>query len=767
MGQTILVTGASSGFGARTARALAARGHRVWAGFRDPSGKGAVAAAELRAWAASTGADVRVVRLDVTRDADVDAALAQILADGGLDVLVSNAGVACGGLTETFSPEVLRAVFEVNVFGLQRMLRAALPGFRARRAGHVIVVSSVLGREVTPFLGPYVASKHAVEGLIEGYRVELAPLGVEVTSVQPGTFPTTSILANLVPPDDPDRAAGYGPMADAPARLFGGIGAMVAQGAAPDPQRVAEAIVAAIEAPPGRRPPHVVVDPQGCGGADRLNREARRIQTGLLAHLGLADLTPDAPVAPDPAELLTAVIEETPLVVYAKDLDLRFVLSNRMHAGLVGRPRAQVLGRTDAELFPADADAIEATSRGVLATGAAIASEYTLPIGDEQRTYHETIFPLRDAAGAIVGLGGIASDVTARRRLEEQLAERAAQLQAANEQLEAMFATIPDLVFTLHEDGTLSCVKADPASDLAMAPDEAEGIHMSDVLGPALTTRFQEAVAAALAGGGVQSVSYTLDVRSGRQDFEARLARQATDRVTTIVRNVTTQNEARRVLEAHRERLRALAQQQAQAEEALRARVAAEVHDGVAQEIAIAKLYVSKVAREVPAAAEALATASEILTGAIRHLNDLIVEVSPPALRTIGLTAALRDAAGRIAASHGLDVELHLDELPRVPREHEVAAYWSVRELMLNVVKHAQARRMVVELALDDGLLEARVLDDGVGIGNVTPSDEGGFGLFGARERLRLIGGDLVLRPRQPGTEAVITLPVPMDLAAK
>jgi PAS domain S-box-containing protein len=146
-------------------------------------------------------------------------------------------------------------------------------------------------------------------------------------------------------------------------------------------------------------------------------------------------------VSDSEARLLRAVIRETPLVIYAKDLDGRFVLSNRMHCSLLGRTAEEVLGRTDSDLFGGAAAEVEATTERVLTERAAVASEYTLPISGEQRTYLETIFPLHDAAG-LVGVGGIATDITARRSLEGALQERATQLEQALADLEIAHAEL-------------------------------------------------------------------------------------------------------------------------------------------------------------------------------------------------------------------------------------------------------------------------------------------------------------------------------------
>ncbi len=132
-----------------------------------------------------------------------------------------------------------------------------------------------------------------------------------------------------------------------------------------------------------------------------------------------------------------AMIEETPLVIYAKDTSHRFVLSNARHRSLVARPRDEIYGHTDRELFPDAADDIDRVSEAVLATGQAQASEFALPIEGEERTFLETIFALRDEAGAVFGLGGIATDVSERVRVQRELEAKSHELGETNRALGA------------------------------------------------------------------------------------------------------------------------------------------------------------------------------------------------------------------------------------------------------------------------------------------------------------------------------------------
>jgi NAD(P)-dependent dehydrogenase (short-subunit alcohol dehydrogenase family) len=185
--RTILITGSSSGFGRALAERFGARGWRVFASLRRPE-----AGAALRELAAREGWQLTTPTLDVTSDESVAGAVDDVLrqSDGRLDVLVNNAGYYAYGPLEETSPDELRAQLETNVVGVHRVTRAVLPAMRARRAGTVVTIGSLSGRVAIPMVGPYHASKWALEGMIEAWRLELYPFGVRVALVEPGPFET-------------------------------------------------------------------------------------------------------------------------------------------------------------------------------------------------------------------------------------------------------------------------------------------------------------------------------------------------------------------------------------------------------------------------------------------------------------------------------------------------------------------------------------------------------------------------------------------------
>jgi NAD(P)-dependent dehydrogenase (short-subunit alcohol dehydrogenase family) len=200
-GQSILITGATSGIGREAALRLVREGHLVLAGGRRRE-----LLAEL---AAGTRGRVEPVVLDVT-DPDSVAAAQELVArrtgGQGLDVLVNSAGYALPGPLEALADADLRALFDVNLFGLLAVTRAFLPAMRERGRGRVVNVGSIMGRVAMPLLGAYNASKHAVAAVTDALRMELAPFGITVVLVEPGAIRTgfaARALAGLAPYRDP------------------------------------------------------------------------------------------------------------------------------------------------------------------------------------------------------------------------------------------------------------------------------------------------------------------------------------------------------------------------------------------------------------------------------------------------------------------------------------------------------------------------------------------------------------------------------------
>ena len=237
MDRIALVTGASSGIGAATARRLARAGFIVY---------GAARRLDRLAELAADG--VRPLSLDVTSDDSMTAAVEHVLSEAGrIDVLVNNAGYGSYGAIEDVPMDEARRQVEVNLFGLARMIQLVLPGMRTRGGGTIVNVTSMGGKITTPFGGWYHASKFAVEGLSDALRGEVAPFGVDVVVIEPGAIATEWGGIAL---DTARAASGEGAYADRVTAVAASMDGPMAQRNS-DPDVVARAIEKAVTA---RRP---------------------------------------------------------------------------------------------------------------------------------------------------------------------------------------------------------------------------------------------------------------------------------------------------------------------------------------------------------------------------------------------------------------------------------------------------------------------------------------------------------------------------------
>ena len=292
MRKVIIVTGASSGFGALAARELAKAGHTVYASMRETQGRNAPQVVEVQKFARDNSVDLRTVELDVASDASVAAGIATVLREHNrLDVVVHNAGHMVFGPAEAFTPEQFASLYDINVLSTQRVNRAALPYMREQGTGLLVWVSSTSTRGGTPpFLAPYFAAKAAMDSLAVSYAAELALWGIETSIIVPGAFTKgTNHFLHAGAPQDKERQAEYnsGPykgVADKALKELAGLEPPDA-----DVGQVASAIVRVVDTPFGRRPFRVHIDPSQ-DGAEVVAAVADRVRREMFRTIGLADL---------------------------------------------------------------------------------------------------------------------------------------------------------------------------------------------------------------------------------------------------------------------------------------------------------------------------------------------------------------------------------------------------------------------------------------------------------------------------------------------
>ena len=292
MKQVIVITGASSGFGALAARALAHAGHTVYASMRETTGRNAPQVEEVKKYATEHGVDLRAVELDVASEASAEAGIQKILADcGRLNVVIHNAGHMSFGPAEAFTPEQFAQLYDINVLSTQRVNRAALPHMRKQGRGLVVWVSSSSARGGTPpYLSSYFAAKAAMDSLAVSYASELSRWGIETSIIVPGAFTKgTNHFAHSGSPADKDRAAEYdnGPYAGVPNQALKGLASL--EPADADAATVADAIVKVVDMPFGQRPFRTHTDPSQ-DGCKIVNGVADRVRAEMFRRIGLEDL---------------------------------------------------------------------------------------------------------------------------------------------------------------------------------------------------------------------------------------------------------------------------------------------------------------------------------------------------------------------------------------------------------------------------------------------------------------------------------------------
>lgn len=291
MSSVVLITGAATGIGNLTARALARAGHTVYASMRDVEGRNAARAHELLELSRDEGVDLRIVELDVQSQASADTAVQTILEQAGrLDTVVHNAGHLYVGYVEAFTAEDIQRLFDINALGIHRVNRAVLPQMRARRSGTLVYVGSTTSVVMPPFLGPYVASKFAADALAQVTSYELNPLGIETTIVMPGPFTQgTEHFPNASHAADAERSSGYAELDPLVARNEEATAELFPPTVDANPRAVADEITRILALPAGTRPFRTVVDFTDAG-VEEVNEVMRRAQEKFVERLGCGEL---------------------------------------------------------------------------------------------------------------------------------------------------------------------------------------------------------------------------------------------------------------------------------------------------------------------------------------------------------------------------------------------------------------------------------------------------------------------------------------------
>ncbi|WP_298895723.1 SDR family oxidoreductase [uncultured Psychroserpens sp.] len=279
--KTALITGSSNGFGYLSTLTLARKGYNVWATMRDTHGKNKAKKEELENIALEENIAITVAELDVTSDKSTNDLVDRILIEeeNGLDVLVNNAGIMYVGITEAYSIEQAQEQFDTNFFGVIRASKAFLPLLKNSSDGLIINISSLAGRLVFPYFGIYCASKFALEAYSQALKYELKPLGVDVSIIEPGPYPS-GLLYSGPKEEDAKTLESYGEMADVPKAMLQNFDQFYKSDASPNPQEIPDAILKVIELQKGDRPIRQAIGIDY--STNELNSKTNSIQENLI-----------------------------------------------------------------------------------------------------------------------------------------------------------------------------------------------------------------------------------------------------------------------------------------------------------------------------------------------------------------------------------------------------------------------------------------------------------------------------------------------------
>ncbi|MCG3178412.1 MAG: hypothetical protein BIFFINMI_00739 [Phycisphaerae bacterium] len=402
----------------------------------------------------------------------------------------------------------------------------------------------------------------------------------------------------------------------------------------------------------------------------------------------------------------------------------------------------------------------------VLSGKVLIASEYQFLARGGRRVFGEISSSPLQKEGRIIGIIVVARDVT-----DRMLAER--ELRNSERANRALLDAIPDLIFRFDEQGHILDYLASHRSELAVPPERFLGKTMQEALPQPVGRLITDRLHAAFKTQQMQRFEYSLPVPvpDGEiRHFEARLVVTGEREAMAIVRNITERKRSEEQLLAYQEQLRSLASELALTEERGRRRIAAELHDRIGQALAFCKIKLGLLKTRSRSGEAALAEVRKLIEQTIRDTRTLIFELSPPILYELGLEPAAEWLLEQVRDQHDIEVRFEDDGQNKpLSDDLRVLLFQGIRELLVNVVKHAQAGRVSLRLERLDDRIRIEVRDNGKGIARSRAAGRSadqppGFGLFSLRTRLELLGGDLHVTSRKGrGTLAVLTAPLRKD----
>lgn len=467
-----------------------------------------------------------------------------------------------------------------------------------------------------------------------------------------------------------------------------------------------------------------------------------------------------------------AFMDNAPHALTLKTADGRYLMVNARFAEIVGRPVEEIVGATDPNptgwVDPQLREAVAQHDRDVLESGTAITRERSgTTVSGSEHSFLVTVFPVRDDDDTVVALGTFNVDVSENVENRRQANALRSAIDQTSETV-ALYDRNLNMVFTNEEYHR--CFPYLPSKDAiigqpmeaVLRADLAAGIH-DDLL----TRTDAQGYIRDVVTGSDRDATNASEVRYGDgRTYLKRIRRFSGGEVLVVHTDITERKEAERQLELYQAERRRLASEVSAAEERERRRIAADLHDGPVQDLGLTRVRLGSMRASLSDddARARLAETCELLDRSIQDVRTLMSDLSPPILYELGLEAALEWLAKRFQATHAIECQvLWHDEGQSIPSDVAASVFRAVRELLVNVAKHAQASRVTIDASRDATQLRIAVHDDGRGFESDSMptglSSGGGFGLFSVHERLALLGGTMDV---ESSHGAHVTLRVPL-----
>ncbi len=475
----------------------------------------------------------------------------------------------------------------------------------------------------------------------------------------------------------------------------------------------------------------------------------------------------------DSEALYTSLVENLQQSIFRKDLEGRFTFGNKRFCETVGRPLDEIIGKTDFDFYPAQlAEKYRRDDQNIIKKGEVFDTVEEHKLSDGKRIHVQVVkTPLYDSASEVIGTQGIFWDITERKKAELALRKE-------RNKAQTYLDVAAVIMVAIDSEGRVGLINKKGCQILGYSEDEIIGKNWFDNFLPKnIKDKLREIFNKALSGQADEPEYYENPVLTKNGDerliaWHNTILRDDKGEVVATLssgEDITKRKKAERELIDYQAQLKSLASQLTLAEESERHRIATELHSTIGQSLVILKMKLDEL-RASTSSSEISKTLGEVcalLAQTIQGARTLTFDLSSPVLYELGFDKAVAEwLRDQIENKHGIKTEFQ-DDGQKKPLDDDIRVFLfrDVRELLFNVVKHAQAKKVKVSISKVADKIQVSVKDDGSGFEPDKVSEmavkKGAFGLFSIRQRLELLGGRLEI-DSVPGHGTKITITAPL-----